>query len=182
MRRHPYALGALTLSLVASIGIEVRRPGTGNEPVAQASGVASPVMVSSASRSPAFLDRHSVEWTAVALARPLFSEDRRPPSLAPSGAATPPSLPRLTGTLIGPFGKRAFLVDVGSDKPRALSESDRVGRWTVESISDGVVTLNGPDGVQNLRLSFKAPLQADQAIQAIQASNAAPRTRRHSRT
>jgi len=81
--------------------------------------------------------------------------------------------------LIGPFGKRAFLVDVGSDKPRALSESDRVGRWTVESISDGVVTLNGPDGMQNLRVSFKAPLQADQAIQA---SNAAPRTRRHSRT
>ena len=179
MRRHPYALGAIALSLVAIIGIEVRTSGTANEPVAQASGVASPVMVSSAWHSPAGLDRHSAEWAAVALARPLFRQDRRPPSPALPSAATPPSLPRLTGTLIGPFGKRAFLVDGGSDKPRALIESDRMGRWTVESISDGAVTLNGPDGVQNLRVSFKAPLQADQAIQA---SNAAPRTRRHSRT
>jgi len=93
--------------------------------------------------------------------------------------AAPASLPRLTGTLVGPFGRRALLVEGSGDKSLALGERDRMGAWMVEAISEGHVTLRGPDGAQSLRVGFKAPPPDDQNVQA---SSAARRIRRHSRT
>ncbi len=170
----PYALGALALTLAGIIGFELRPRAAGDEPAGHAA-----VMTPLARRMPDTLDGRGAGRTAAALARPLFSENRRPASQPPPSAATPVSLPRLTGTLIGPFGRRALFVEGGSDKPLALGERDRVGAWPVEAISEGYVTMRGPDGARSLRVGFKAPPPADQTVQA---SSAARRIRRHDRT
>ncbi len=174
MRWLPHALGALACLLTGIIGLELRQPAAKGEATAPLAVPSPPPPY------PVALPAgHGAEHAAAALARPLFSEDRRPrlPSLLP--AAEPPSVPRLTGTIIGPFGKRALLVDGNSDRPLVLGESGRMGVWTVEAISEGLVTLRGPDGAQDLRVSFGAPLQPDRTIRT---SSAAPRIRRHSRT
>lgn len=173
MQRRPMALGALALSLAGIIGLELRPPPAGEEPVARSTVVPPP-----APRAPLPPDGHGAAWAAAALARPLFSEDRRPPSPPTDAAAEPPPLPRLTGTLIGPFGRRALLVAGSSDKPVALGESDRVGVWTVEAISEGHVTLRGPDGAQSLRVGFAAPPPGGQ----VQAASVVRCLRRHDRT
>src|ERR1700746_484873 len=61
------------------------------------STAASPVPTPSADRT------H--DWVTTALARPLFSADRRPAAEAVAAGAGPAGLPRLTGILIGPFGR-----------------------------------------------------------------------------
>jgi hypothetical protein len=170
----PYALGALALTLAGIIGFELRPRAAGNEPAGRAD-----VMTPPARRMLDTPDGRGAGRAEVALARPLFSENRRPASLPPPSAATPASLPRLTGTLIGPFGRRALFVEGSSGKPFALVERDRVGAWTVEAISEGHVTLRGPDGARSVRVGFKAPPPADQTVQA---SSAARRIRRHNRT
>ncbi len=173
----PYVLGALALSLAGTIALELW-PAAAKEGPAAAAMAPAIAMVPPPLRPSASAIGRSAEWTATAAARPLFSPARRPPSPSvPSVAATP--LPRLTGTLIGPFGKRALMVDSNTDKSFTLNESDQLGIWTVEEISAGAVTLRGPEGTQDLRVGFKEPFQPDEGIQV---SGAAPRTRRHSRT
>ena len=57
---------------------------------------------------------HTREWIAAILARPVFSPDRRPPAEIAStpGVRLPEGLPRLSGVLLGPFGRSAiFAVD-----------------------------------------------------------------------
>jgi len=147
------ALGALALTLAGIIGFELRPQAAGNEPAGHAV-----VRTPPARRTPDIPNgQHGAGRAAVALARPLFSESRRPASQPSPSAAAPASLPRLTGTLIGPFGRRALFVDGSSGKPLALGESDRMGVWTVEAISEGHVTLRGPDGARSLRVGFKPP-------------------------
>ena len=167
----PYALGALALTLTGIIGLELRPRAADDEPAGHAD-----IMVLPARRAPGIPDGHGDRRAAAMLVRPLFSETRRPP---PPSATVPALLPRLTGTLIGPFGRRALFADGGSDKPLALGESDRMGAWTVEAINAGHVTLRGPDGARSLRVGFKAPPPADPDLQA---STAPRRIRKHDRT
>lgn len=90
----------------------------------------------------------------IALARPLFSPDRRPVAPPPDAAPTTLALvlPRLTGTLVSPGHKRAVFVT--GDKPAVMAEGSRIDAWTVQEISAGTVTLVGPDGLHMLHVSF----------------------------
>ena len=101
----------------------------------------------------------------VALARPLFTSDRRPPSPDASPVVALNPLPRLTGTLVSPGRRRAIFV--AGDKPVVVMEGSLIDAWTVQAISAGSVTLAGPDGSRVLRVSFvqDGPAQAVQVMQ-----------------
>jgi hypothetical protein len=99
------------------------------------------------------------EWAATALARPLFTQDRRPVP-EPRGAAVaggPGSqeLPRLAGVMVTPAGSAAIFDGTGeSAKPQVVRVGDRLGGFEVKAILAGEVTLTGPDGGRVLRPSF----------------------------
>ncbi len=93
-------------------------------------------------------------WVGPVLARPLFSPDRRPAAdMDNIAAAGLPGLPRLTGILVGPFGRSAIFASTGS-KPIVLGEGGRIDAYTVRSIDAAQVQLDGPNGVQRLQPAF----------------------------
>ena len=106
---------------------------------------------------------------AAILARPLFSPGRRPPSQAaagPAGAAV--ALPRMTGVIVTPGGRRAiFAGDNG--KSVVVTEGGRIGAYDVRSIEAGRVTLDGPDGQRVVTPGFdpKPPARAAAATPGI---------------
>ncbi len=91
---------------------------------------------------------------AEVLARPLFSSGRRP---AAQAAAAPPAavapLPRMTGVIVTPAGRRAIFVN-GAGKPMVVTEGERIGVYAVQSIEAGRVTLAGPDGQRVVAPAF----------------------------
>jgi hypothetical protein len=91
---------------------------------------------------------------AEVLARPLFSPGRRP---AAEAAAAPPAavapLPRMTGVIVTPAGRRAIFVN-GAGKPIVVTEGERIGAYAVQSIEAGRVTLAGPDGQRVVAPAF----------------------------
>lgn len=97
------------------------------------------------------------EWVATILARPLFSPDRRPPAQAAveAGPSMPAGLPRLTGIMIGPFGRSAIFANDGG-KPIVVAEGGQIGAWTIRAIKVGEVQVVGPEGARSLRPSFQA--------------------------
>lgn len=99
------------------------------------------------------------EWAATALARPLFSPDRRPvpePRMAAAaGGSGGGDLPRLTGVLVGPSGQTAIFAAASEGaKPIVVRVGDSLGGFQVKAILAGEVTLMGPEGEQILRPSF----------------------------
>lgn len=108
-------------------------------------------------------------WVGNILARPLFSPDRRPAAgMDDAAAAGVPGLPRLTGILVGPFGRSAIFAGNAS-KPVVLGEGGRIDAYTVRSIDATEVRLDGPSGVQRLQPEF------DTTDQEVSASTGAPR-------
>ena len=94
-------------------------------------------------------------WVQTALERPLFSQTRRPPGSQPVAAADgPQGLPRLTGVMVGPFGRRAVFAGPEGGKPLVVETGDSVGEFRVRSIDAEGVTLTGPEGERHLRPSF----------------------------
>jgi len=91
---------------------------------------------------------------AEVLARPLFSSGRRP---AAQAAAAPPAavapLPRMTGVIVTPAGRRAIFVN-SAGKPTVVTEGERIGAYAVQSIEAGRVTLAGPDGQRVVATAF----------------------------
>jgi len=76
--------------------------------------------------------------------RPLFSRDRRPPSVtAPSTVARPPAAIRelrLTGIVIGPDTRTAILSDGKRKQEVRLSKGEAYKGWTLQELADdGVV-------------------------------------------
>lgn len=98
---------------------------------------------------------HTREWVTIALARPLFSPNRRPAAdLAGAVGGSPAGLPRLAGIVVGPLGRSAiFAVDGG--KPIVVQEGGRVAAYLVKSIEAEEVRLLGPDGARVLSPSFE---------------------------
>ncbi len=88
-------------------------------------------------------------WAATALARPLFSLDRRPAPQASN--AGPRELPRLTAVLIAPEGRTAIFAAGGAAKAMVVREGESIAGFTVVSIAPGSVTVRGPMGVRSLR-------------------------------
>lgn len=121
---------------------------------------------------------HTGDWVATILARPLLSPDRRPApevSAAGSGSRAPDGLPRLSGVLVGPFGRSAIFAADGA-KPVVVGEGSRVSAWTVRLIQAGEVQVVGPGGVRTLHPSFPtspgAPSRPEGAGQRIGLSRA----------
>lgn len=94
-------------------------------------------------------------FVAVALARPLFSQTRRPPPrVADVAVAATGDVPRLTAIMIGPFGHRAIFAAAPGGKPLVVEPGDAVGAFRVRSIEPDLVTLDGANGVRQVRPAF----------------------------
>ena len=158
MSRAAFAtLGLAIAALAGVIALELR----GIEGDAVASGAASAAVArwrpAPEVPTPPPPDR-TREWTATALARPLFAQDRRPvaePRMALAGGAAERELPRLTGVLVAPGDAAAIFAGAGDGaKPQVMRVGDRLGGFEVKAILAGEVTLAGPDGDRVLRPSF----------------------------
>ena len=141
------AWSAVTL-LTAGVALEIWSPLPGGDRAPQVTTPGSP----RAFPAPA-LDRtdHDV---AEALARPLFTEARRPPTSTAVQAAPAPAekLPRLSGVMIAGH-RRLAIFEVG-DTSVAGSVGDIVGVQRIVAITPASVTLQGPYGVHTLDLAF----------------------------
>lgn len=117
--------------------------------------VARPRAAVAAAPLAAVLD-HTGAWVSTILARPLLSPDRRPPSVASAaaGAGVSDSLPRLSGVLVGPFGRSAIFAADGA-KPIVVGEGGRINAWTVRLIEAGEVQVTGPGGSRTMHPSFQ---------------------------
>ena len=106
-------------------------------------------------------------WQATLLQRPLFSPSRRPPPGA--GAAGVSGLPRLAGVLVAPGDRHAIFAG-----GIVVAEGGSVGRYTVQAIDAGQVTLRGPEGTQVLRPAFASVSAGAKAVAAALAKPAPP--------
>jgi len=101
-------------------------------------------------------------WLATSLARPLFSPDRRPTDVGPDAGTGPTlGLPRLTGVVIGPFGRRAIFAASNGGRPTVLAVGKTLGDYTVEKIEPGGVTVSGPQGRHQVSLAADAKERRD---------------------
>ncbi len=92
---------------------------------------------------------------ATALARPLFSHDRRPPvqRQAPAPPALVEETPRLAGIVIAPSGRRAIFAEANG-RSRSIPEGGQLGHLVVKIIGPGEVAVTSPEGDRVLRPSF----------------------------
>lgn len=97
---------------------------------------------------------HSGEWVSTILGRPLFSPDRRPSSVA-AAVASLPGLPRLSGIMVGPFGRSAIFAADGA-KPLVAQEGAQIAGYTVKAVEATQVRLIGPNGSVVLYPTFAA--------------------------
>lgn len=91
-----------------------------------------------------------------ALARPLFSADRRPKQATAQAAAAPArgtALPRMTAILVDGAARTAIFAGANG-KPAVVSEGGQIGGFTVQRIEPQQVTMLGPDGKRVVRTSF----------------------------
>jgi hypothetical protein len=104
---------------------------------------------------------HTREWIAAILARPVFSPDRRPPAEIAStpGVRLPEGLPRLSGVLLGPFGRSAIFA-VDGREPLVVDEGGRIDAWTVGTIEADTVQVSGPGGARTVHPSFASSSSA----------------------
>jgi len=148
------ALLASTFATAISLELDIGRPAedeTGIVPVRHVPKAQPRV----ASEDP---EDHTDAWVATALARPLFSRDRKPTPVEAKagGGASLTSLPRLTGVVIGPFGRTAIFAGGDNAKPIAVREGKTLGPYTVQAIMPGMVTVEGPEGERTVSLSADA--------------------------
>jgi hypothetical protein len=92
-------------------------------------------------------------WTTVALERPLFAPDRRPPREARVAGAGE-ALPRLAGTIRADATVLAIFAPAGDGKPQVIGPHGSIAGWTVEEIADDSVTLTRGASTTVLRLSY----------------------------
>ncbi len=86
--------------------------------------------------------RAAEQWAATVLARPLFTISRRPPRVETSrGTAAAPDQARLSGILIGRFGRQAIFAPEGGGKPLVLGEGAQINESRIQSIQPNQVIL-----------------------------------------
>jgi hypothetical protein len=178
---HGILLGSLvaTTALAATIYWEARSlweaPGT-----ASSGAAITPVQVQPLTtirhEPQAALAADAERWAAIARARPLFREDRRPES-EPAGMASNLDVTvRLTGVLTGPFGNRAiFIVTAQKAKPVSVQAGDHVGNLLVRSIEPGRVIVEGHGEARTLTPSFAAAASGALLIPVVTSSPTATR-------
>lgn len=115
-------------------------------------------------------------WLTTALARPLFSRDRRPTDAGPNSAGTTlGSLPRLTGVVIGPLGQSAIFAATNGGRPTVVTVGKTLGEYTVEKIEPGGVTVSGPNGRHQVSLAADATARHEMAAELPRPSPAQAR-------
>jgi hypothetical protein len=88
--------------------------------------------------------RQAGTWAEAVLERPLFSISRRPPKVAAGPSEAAPDEARLSGILIGRFGKRAIFAPQGGGKPLVLAEGSQVNESSIRAIEpDRVILASG---------------------------------------
>lgn len=160
MSARPVFLGLAVLAslLAAVIAVEIENVGapvrteTATVPIPE-----KPKAQTHAAASQAPNDQ-AENWLTTTLARPLFSTDRRPTDVQ---SGTTPSLPRLAGIVIGPFGESAIFAASDGGKPTVLTVGKTLGEYTVEKIEPGVVTVSGPEGLHQVMLASDAKIRRD---------------------
>ena len=99
------------------------------------------------------------QWANTILARPIFSQTRRPPAVAEPNTVV--VLPRLTAIIITP-GTRYAVFSPPGGKPLTLGPGGEVAGYELKSITAGSVALLGPDGgITTLRPQFLTPAPAN---------------------
>jgi hypothetical protein len=149
---------ALAILLITTVGLAMTLSWElGAFATADGPGIPIPRPAVAAARPKAAPD-HTGEWLTVILARPLFSPDRRPASAiarSPAGGS-PEGLPRLSGVLVGPFGRSAIFAADGR-KSLVVDEGGKIDAWTIRTIGEDAVEVSGPGGAQTLHPSFASP-------------------------
>ena len=113
----------------------------------------------------------SDELVATVLARPLFSNTRRPPQVASTDAADEEfSGTRLTG-IVTESGRRIAVFAISGAKSLRVAEGEAVNGWRVESIMPREVSLSGPNGTKMLRPTFDTNLKPAHGPEAAVAGN-----------
>jgi len=157
-------LGLLATLLVTLISMEMQ----GGPPEEDASGIVAirhlpkprPHAVAAAP-----LDRTD-EWAANVLARPLFSRDRRPtPPAAKGGGPSFTGLPRLSGVIVGTFGRTAIFAGTGGAKSVSVGVGKTLGPYLIEAIEPDGVTVSGPAGEQHVTLTADAAIRSQLAAE-----------------
>lgn len=159
MRARAFALlGLIAAGLAAMIVLELDGRGDATEDPALPVVIRRTPATQARARAVSVPVDHTDEWVATILARPLFSRDRRPAppaaSTGPSGPANTNDLPRLTGVMVGPFGRSAIFAAAEGGKPTVVNEGSNVGPYTVSNIGPGEVTVEGPEGSRVLHPVF----------------------------
>ena len=164
------ALAALLLFAgvcLASLVLVELRPAAGpSEPAPAPSPVSA---TPDAPAAPAVLQTNPTPLVETLLARPLFSQTRRPPNVAsPVGAAPSAAvpLPRMTAIMIDGPRRSAIFAAPGSSggKPSIVTEGSNIGPFTVQTIEPQQVIVMGPDGKRTVRTSFDPALQPPPAL------------------
>lgn len=94
-------------------------------------------------------------WAATALARPLFSADRRPEQDDKATAG----LARLTAIVIGNGSRCAIFAAVGQ-KPKIVPEGGEIGGYKLLHITGDSVQLGGTAGTLTLHPKFNVVVPA----------------------
>lgn len=149
MRMGIAGLLAVSIALLATLAWELDGVALPARPTAARS------LSAPAPATPASVPDHTPEWVATILARPLFNPDRRPAAqvVTARGAHMPDGLPRLSGIMVGPFGRSAIFIPEGR-KPLVVNEGGRIDAWTIQAIEVGEVRISGPGGTRTLQPTF----------------------------
>jgi hypothetical protein len=94
------------------------------------------------------------QLAARAVARPLFSPTRRPPSPPAVQGRIRAEPPRLSGVLSWPGGNSAIFQSDKAPHPTIVGEGSTLGEWTVQTIAAGTVTVSRGDERLLLHPSF----------------------------
>jgi len=106
-----------------------------------------------------------LESFASFIARPLFTASRRPPPVATAsrGESAAPFQQgrvilgryRLTGVVVTPKVRIAFVTDINTNKSIAVSEGEKLGDWVFTEITRDSITVQS-EGRSNT-IAFRAP-------------------------
>jgi hypothetical protein len=144
MNRTAILTATASFALVAMLGLELF--GGGVEPDAQPQVLSTAGVREATSREVPPI----AAWSDTVLARPLFSEGRRPTEAA---RAAKTSLPRLAGTIRTDQGEVAIFAPV-EGKAVVLGRGASIAEWTVSEIADGAVTLQRGASTTTLEIGY----------------------------
>jgi hypothetical protein len=175
-RRHagaPLLLGALCCALGGLIFFEAEEPVL--EPTANAAVQPDRTPATPAADEPGFAMPPLSAYAEV-LARPVFSESRRPPS-TPAVAAEEPQLSsmRLVGIVVSASARHALVEHGQPPRLERIVQGQEVEGWTVEAINaTRVVLRRGDSRIEIKAKDMASPAQARGGSGAMVAPPVAP--------